>query len=431
MKSGSLDRELGVAWLSRLHQDCAQALYVHLPFCVRKCAYCDFASWETSKGEPLIEQYVRALEERVTEASEVGLLPRCTTAYVGGGTPTMLGASLLGGLVRTLRGACPDLSELTCEANPDSLSDEVLEALRDAGATRLSIGVQSLVDEELEALGRLHDAAAAVDRVSAAVSGGLDVSADLMCATPRQTKASWQHTLEAVLSLGVGHVSVYPLQIEDGTPLARMVGEEDPLWNAPEVQASRMDQARGVLEAAGFSRYEVASYALPGKACVHNQAYWTALPYLGIGTGASSMLTREGYARLRTLCARLPELPDRIERVRLTMTSSRDEFARASGFDGLSYDIEYLDAGQAAAEDLMLGMRMSSGVNPGLLEHAKLVLGERQVDDAITKVVGRGLAAWEHGKLVPTHDGWLLGNELYGEFWGLAVGDVHTQHLDA
>lgn len=427
--SSSVDVNSEASWRSRLHLDCAQALYVHLPFCVRKCAYCDFASWETSIGDPLARQYVRALEERLAEAADAGLMRCCKTAYVGGGTPTMLGASLLGGLVGKLRGACPGLQELTCEANPDSLSDEVLWGLVDAGATRLSIGVQSLVDEELHALGRLHDAQTAAERVAAAVRSGLDVSADLMCAIPGQTSTSWHHTLTATMNLGVGHVSVYPLQIEDGTELARAVGDEDPSWNAPEVQAARMDQARDVLEAAGFARYEVASYALPDKACAHNQAYWTGLPYLGLGTGASSMLTREGYDRLRSLCTKLPDLPDGIARVRLTMTSSRFEFVHALGFDDLSYDIEYLDESQAAAEDLMLGMRMTSGIEAGLLEHSRNVLGRERVDDVLADACKRGLAAWRGGRLAPTHDGWLLGNELYGMLWGLAKEGVQGLSL--
>ena len=414
------------SWLERLHSPYAQALYVHIPFCVRKCAYCDFASWATAREDPLMARYVRSLTDRIDEAAQLGLLEQCETGYIGGGTPTMLGAGLLAKVVHAMRGPCGALRELTCEANPESLSDEVLNAVIDAGVTRLSVGVQSLVDEELEALGRLHDARVALERVGAVVGSGVDVSIDLMCAIPGQTSESWDRTLEAVLGLCVGHVSIYPLQIEDGTELARMVGDDEPLWNSQEVQASRMDRARDVLEAAGFARYEVASYALPGKACAHNQAYWTAIPYLGLGTGSSSMLTREGYGLLRSLCQKLPSLPDGAVRARLSITSSREEFAQASGFDGLSYDIEFLDEGQAAAEDLMLGMRMTRGIDPGLMEHARNVLGKGKVDDSLVDAHERGLAAWRDGRFVPTHDGWLLGNELFGMLWGLAEGEVAT-----
>ncbi|MBQ9007505.1 MAG: radical SAM family heme chaperone HemW [Atopobiaceae bacterium] len=424
MDSGGVCGSPATLWQARLHADSAQALYVHVPFCVRKCAYCDFSSWATARDDSLMDRYVRSLVDRIGEAVHVGLLEKCETAYVGGGTPTMLGAACLGDLAASLRAAAPGISELTCEANPDSLSDEVLSALYDVNVTRLSIGVQSLQDEELEALGRLHDAHVARARVAAAVSMGFDVSVDLMCAVPLQTDESWRQTLGAAIGLGVGHVSVYPLQIEDGTELARMVGDDEPSWNAPEVQASRMDQAQHALEAAGFARYEVASYALPGKACQHNQSYWTARPYLGLGTGASSMLTSEDYDRLRSLSGSLPKLPDRAARVRLTMTSPRDDFARAAGFEGLSFDVECLDDAQAAAEDLMLGMRMTKGIGPGLVDHARQALGKKKVDDALASACKRGLATWRDGRFVPTHDGWLLGNELYGMLWDLADGEV-------
>ena len=145
-----------------------KALYLHIPFCARKCAYCDFASWTTPSGDPLMASYARALELQITEAESLGLLEGCETAYVGGGTPTLLGEKDLGSLVSSVRASTPGILELTCEANPDSLTDEVLLAVREAGATRLSIGVQSLDDTALAELGRLHDADCARERVSAA-----------------------------------------------------------------------------------------------------------------------------------------------------------------------------------------------------------------------------------------------------------------------
>ena len=229
-----------------------KALYLHVPFCARKCAYCDFASWATGAGDPLMGAYARALGDQLDEVASLGLLDGCETAYVGGGTPTLLGEKDLGRLVeKVVALAAP--SELTCEANPDSLTDGVLASVRAGGATRLSIGVQSLDDGELAALGRLHDAACARDRVAAAVASGLDVSADLMCATPGQTDESWARSLAGVVSLGVGHVSVYPLQIEEGTALGRRWRDEDPAWNEPDVQATRMSRAQALLEGCGLT----------------------------------------------------------------------------------------------------------------------------------------------------------------------------------
>lgn len=399
-----------------------KALYLHVPFCARKCAYCDFASWATGAGDPLMGACARALGDQLDEVASLGLLDGCETAYVGGGTPTLLGEKDLGRLVeRVVALAAP--SELTCEANPDSLTDGVLASVRTAGATRLSIGVQSLDDGELAALGRLHDAACARDRVAAAVASGLDVSADLMCATPGQTDESWARSLAGVVSLGVGHVSVYPLQIEEGTALGRRWRDEDPAWNEPDVQATRMSRAQALLEGCGLHRYEVASYAHAGRECRHNKAYWTGSPYLGLGTGASSMLDLKGYLRLRAACPRLPEPPAGTARARLTVETPRRGLAADARLAALSFSLEFLTGAQAAAEDLMLGARLVAGLDPALVSRARGLLGPR-LDDTLSDLLARGLLAERGGRLAPTERGWLLGNELYGALWDLAPGEV-------
>lgn len=395
------------------------ALYLHVPFCAQKCAYCDFASWATSPGDPLMGSYSRALEAQLDEAAGLGLLEGCETAYVGGGTPTLLGVERLGSLVgRVVRLAAP--SELTCEANPDSLTDAVLGAVRAAGATRLSVGVQSLDDGELVELGRLHDATCARERVRAAVESGLDVSVDLMCATPGQTDASWASTLAGALALGVGHVSVYPLQIEEGTALGERWHDEDPAWNDGDVQASRMEQAQAVLESSRLVRYEVASYAATGKQCRHNIAYWTGVTYLGLGTGASSMLNLKQYLRLSQLCPSLPEPPAHAARVRLAVETARAGIAADPRLSSLTFSTEFLSRREAAAEDLMLAMRMTRGAGPDLLARAREEVGAGRLDAAVGEAVATGLATWSGERLVPTARGWLLGNELYGLMWDLA-----------
>jgi len=357
--------------------------------------------------------YLSALEEQLHEVAGLGMLDACETAYVGGGTPTLLGTDL-GGLVRHVRDVAP-VTELTCEANPDSLADEVIEAVRAAGGTRLSIGVQSLDDDELSRLGRIHSADDARDRVRAAVASGLDVSCDLMCATPGQTDSSWGRTLHEAVSLGVGHVSVYPLMIEEGTALSMRVGEGSPAWNDEDVEASRMLQAQAALGAVGLSRYEVASYARPGKACRHNIAYWTGGTYLGLGTSASSMLSVEGYLILAKAHPQLPLPPEGSVRVRLTCTSSRQAVAAGKRLGQMSYDLEFLTIRQALAEDLMLGARLSSGLSKSLVASSGLRVGE-EVDRVLEGLVRDGLL--DEG-LAPTQHGWLLGNELYGRLWDL------------
>ena len=411
----------GDDWEVRLHKPSASALYLHIPFCVRKCAYCDFPSGTTAREDPLMDAYRAAIELQLHEVEAVGLLEGCETAYVGGGTPTMLGTGL-GELIGRIRDAAP-VTELTCEANPDSLSDEVIDAVRTAGATRLSVGVQSLDDGELGLLGRIHTASEARGRVKAAVSSGLSVSCDLMCAIPGQTRASWNRTLSEAVSLGVGHVSVYPLMIEEGTALAARVGDDTPAWNDEDVEADRMVQAQSVLEGAGFSRYEVASYARQGEECRHNIAYWTGRTYLGLGTSAASMFSVEAYSRLLEICPQLPPIPEGCLRVRLTCTSSPRSIALGPELKKMSYDLEFLTIKQALAEDLMLGARLSFGLSEALVASSRRSIG-REVDVTLRRLVDEGFL---DESLVPTRQGWLLGNELYGRLWELGgTGNVRS-----
>lgn len=408
-------------WARRLHASSASALYIHIPFCARKCSYCDFASAACVPNDSLMGAYVDTICDHLGLLEAIGLLDGVKTAYIGGGTPSFLPPRSLGQIVG--RVASLGVEELSCEANPDSLSAEKIDLLKAAGATRLSIGVQSLNNEELTALGRLHDAEQAKTVVSRAVASGLDVSCDLMCATPHQTDASWATTLRELTALNVGHASVYPLMIEEGTPFYRLYGDEDCDWNSDSVQADRMTKAQDVLEVLGYDRYEVASYALPGKQCRHNKAYWTGLSYLGLGHGASSMLTLESYLKLRNVCNQLPELPKPGSRVRLSSITPTAAFAAGASLTDLSFSLEALDARQAAAEDLMLAARMVEGIGPGLYAHACDVLGAARVGECFDRLQSRGLLAEKGDAFQPTQAGWLLGNELYGELWSLAEDD--------
>lgn len=408
------------AWEARLERASAYALYLHVPFCAQKCSYCDFASWATRKGDPLMSAYVDALVSQVRELEDLGALEELRTAYIGGGTPSLLGAPALGRLVACASALGPE--ELSCEANPDSLGDDVIEALLSNGATRVSVGVQSLVDAELAELGRLHDAELAQERVRAAVDSGLDVSCDLMCAIPGQTDASWHETLEAAIALGTTHVSVYPLMIEEGTAFDRRYSNEDCDWNSDEAQACRMQKAQVELKRHEFNQYEVASYAKNRKVCKHNISYWTGQPYLGLGTKASSMLTLKLYLKLCEKCESLPAPPSGVSRARLTVKNSRSEIACDPRVASLRFDIEFLTESQAAAEDLMLGARMRAGLDPGLVFHARRVLPS--LDECLGGLVADGYLQTQGRRLAPTECGWLLGNELYERLWGLAPGDV-------
>lgn len=389
------------------------ALYLHIPFCHARCAYCDFDS-RALRGAALdaaAGRYLEALLARVDALGAAGALADVRTAYVGGGTPTVLG-DRLPELVRRVRAWCSP-SELTCEANPESLSAELAAALAESGATRVSLGVQSLEDAELAAIGRLHTAEGALEAVALARAAGLDVSCDLMCGLPGQTGESWRRTLAGAVAAGPDHVSVYPLTLEEGTPLARRAEADPALEPDEDLQAWCMAEARRELVAAGYAPYEVASYARPGHECAHNVAYWTGASYLGVGRSAAGMLSAPEWDGLSALLGGEPAGPG-VARVRYVQ---RDD-------EAASFEIERLSRREAIAEDLMLGMRMTRGVGPELLARAREALGEKSVGAAVDGALARGLVAWApDGRLAPTERGWLLGNELYGLMWGLAADD--------
>lgn len=267
-----------------------RALYFHIPFCRAKCLYCDFDSRALTGCalEEAIGAYCEGLSAQVDAHGNAGELSEVETVYVGGGTPSLLGGRLVG-LVDYVRAYCEPV-EFTCEANPESFTLDLAQALRAAGVTRISLGVQSLNASELKAIGRIHSAEQAMLAVAQAKAAGFSTSCDVMCGLPGQTLDTFAETLRSLVTLNPDHVSVYPLQLEEGTPLARMEEAGDVEAPDEDFQAQCMDLAAEVLEEAGYERYEVASYAKPGHRCRHNIAYWTGKPYLGLGRSAASML---------------------------------------------------------------------------------------------------------------------------------------------
>ena len=267
-----------------------RALYLHIPFCRAKCLYCDFDSRALTGCalEEAIGAYCEGLSAQVDAHGNAGELSEVETVYVGGGTPSLLGDRLVR-LFDRVRAYCEPV-EFTCEANPESFTLDLAQALRAAGVTRISLGVQSLNAGELKAIGRVHSAEQAMLAIAQAKAAGFSTSCDVMCGLPGQTLDTFVETLRSLVTLNPDHVSVYPLQLEDGTPLARM--EEAGEMEVPDedFQAQCMDLAAEVLKEAGYERYEVASYAKPGHRCRHNIAYWTGKPYLGLGRSAASML---------------------------------------------------------------------------------------------------------------------------------------------
>ena len=406
------------------------ALYVHVPFCAQKCRYCDFdsRSFASCDLDAALDAYFEQLYARLDTFGSAGALGQIHTVYVGGGTPSLAGERLVE-LARRIVAWCKPV-EFTCEANPESLTAPLACALAGAGVTRISLGVQTLNNEELAAIGRIHDADRALAAVAAVKDAGLDVSCDLMCGLPGQSAASWQRTLDGVLAAAPHHISVYPLTLEEGTPLYRMACRDESLEPDEDFQAACMDTARVRLGAAGYHPYEVASYALDGHECTHNIAYWTGQGYLGLGRSAAGMLDAEDFDHLAELFPGVSPRGD-AHRVRLVQ---RDDAASA-------FDAECLSQREAAAEDLMLACRMTRGVGSDLLVRATRVIPTGELTAACDRALELGLATWvsESGdhhsgivmsseviagriraRLAPTHLGWLDGNVLFELFWGLA-----------
>ena len=406
------------------------ALYVHVPFCAQKCRYCDFdsRSFAPCDLDAALDAYFEQLYERLNAFGDAGALEQVRTVYIGGGTPSLAGERLVK-LARRIVAWCNPV-EFTCEANPESLTAELAEALAWACVTRISLGVQTLDNTELAAIGRIHNADRALAAVATVKDAGLDVSCDLMCGLPGQTAASWRRTLDGVLAAAPHHISVYPLTLEEGTPLYRMACRDESLEPDEDFQAACMDTARVRLGAAGYHPYEVASYALDGHECTHNIAYWTGQGYLGLGRSAAGMLDAEDFDHLAELFPGVSPRGD-AHRVRLVQ---RDDTAT-------SFEAEYLSQREAAAEDLMLACRMTRGVGFDLLVRAARIIPVVELASTCDLALELGLAVWVpdaddpyvgpvasadviagriRARLAPTHLGWLDGNVLFELFWGLA-----------
>ncbi len=269
--------------------DEAIGVYIHLPFCARKCAYCDFTSF--AGEEARIEEYVKTVCREARAQAALFGRRLVATIYLGGGTPSLLTGAQARALLDALR-ACFDVApdaEITMEANPGTLTPAKLCAYREAGVNRLSLGVQSLDDGLLAAIGRIHTAAQAREAARMAREAGFgNVNLDLMAGLPGQTPRLWEETLAEAASLPCAHLSCYALIVEEGTPLAARVASGACALPDEDALAEMDEITERIARRAGFARYEVSNYARPGFACRHNLTYWECRPYLGLGLAAHS-----------------------------------------------------------------------------------------------------------------------------------------------
>jgi oxygen-independent coproporphyrinogen-3 oxidase len=372
----------------------AVGLYIHIPFCRAKCAYCDFNSYAGLEG--LFDDYVVALAREMEQLA----LVRVKTLYLGGGTPTVLS---LGHLTRILEAAYkifavqPD-AEISLEANPGTVDATLLAGLRSLGINRLSLGVQSLADPELRLLGRIHTAAQAVEAVSAARQAGLDnVNLDLIYGLPGQTLAVWQATLERALDLEPDHLSLYSLSVEEGTPLARKIGRADLAEPDPDLAADMYELAEEVLSTAGYLHYEISNWALGADhQCRHNLIYWHNEPYLGLGAGAHSWDGRRRWSNVNSPGAYVARLSGGQDAVEARETIGRD-----------------LEMG----ETMIMGLRLlEEGVT---FERFQARFGEDLCSRFATELAelsALGLIDIDEMRLRLSRNGRLLGNQVFFRF---------------
>jgi oxygen-independent coproporphyrinogen-3 oxidase len=325
------------AWL----EEPGLGVYVHIPFCRHRCHYCDFNTYE-GQGD-LHGAYVDALVREIERAAP----PEgpATSVFFGGGTPTLLAPRSLARILQAVReciGIDSD-AEITVEANPETVDEAAFAALLGAGFNRVSIGIQSLAPHVLGALGREHSASRAIGALRAARRAGVaDVNADLIYGSPWESAGDWRGSLEGVTAEGPDHVSAYALTVEEGTPLATLVRTGRAPDVDPDVQADRYEAASTLLAEAGYHRYEISNWSRPQRASRHNVLYWSAGDYLGFGAGAHG---HSGGRRFWSL--RRP----------------RDFIAAVEGGASTVEGEETLSPYDRAGEALILGLRLSSGVN--------------------------------------------------------------------
>ena len=278
------------------------SLYLHVPFCVRKCAYCDFPSY--AGKEAFIHAYAEELCKEIVCAARRYPNRIVQTIFFGGGTPSLLSGEQMNKLmnaVRTSFDIAPD-AEISMEANPGTLTLENLTAYRKSGINRLSVGVQTLNDRLLRAVGRIHTRAEAVDAVRMARRAGFDnINLDLMYGLPYQTLADFEETLHDALSLDVEHLSMYSLIVEEGTPLCRQVESGKITVPDDEETLAMQHAAARLLEKHGLYRYEISNYAKRGFECRHNLVYWHRGEYLGLGCAAHSLMEEQRFSNTPSL----------------------------------------------------------------------------------------------------------------------------------
>lgn len=372
-------------------------LYIHLPWCVRKCPYCDFNSHAINSGGDLPEsEYVTALKLDLELALPLIWGRPVTSVFFGGGTPSLFSATAIDAIlshVRMLLPLAPGV-EITLEANPGTLEAQKFTDFHSAGINRLSIGIQSFNSRHLQALGRIHDGAEALRAAELALQHFSNVNLDLMYALPGQTRDEALQDIETACNRGVAHISAYHLTIEPNTPFYRY----PPQLPDEDTSADMQVMIEHILAERGYRHYETSAFAQPGKPCLHNMNYWQYGDYLGIGAGAHSKI------------------------------SFRDRIIRQMRHKHPRQYLEQAMAGNACLENLlateqevgpqdrifefmMNALRLTEGFDPGLF-HTRTGLTIASIQKSLAEAEQRGLIEWQHDCIRPTPEGRRFLNDL-------------------
>lgn len=376
-------------------------LYVHIPFCVRKCEYCDFLS--APAGADTQQEYVRNL---LLEIEQKGV--RCTdyevtTIFFGGGTPSILKAGWIADILNAIHRnfKVRKDAEITIECNPGTLTFEKISIYKSAGINRISVGLQSASDAELRELGRVHtyeDFLKSYDLIRK--KGFSNVNIDLMAALPGQTLKSYEQTLRRVLALKPEHISAYSLIIEEGTPfyekyeadeLLREKGEKPQMLPSEETERLMYERTKELLLAHGYERYEISNYARRGYACRHNIGYWRRENYLGFGLGSASLLENERFHNTTDLTDYL-------------------------GGDYLAYEQEKLDKKSQMEEFMFLGLRVTDGISTECFRQTFGLTVELVYGPVLEQQIADQLLRKEDGRIFLTERGLDVSNYVMAQF---------------
>lgn len=419
------------------------SIYIHIPFCVKKCQYCDFLS--APADSRVQEVYLRALKQEIREQAARYRGYEVQTVFIGGGTPTAVPCEKLCEVLKTVF-TCYRVNpqaEISMEANPGTVTQEALLAYRKAGINRLSIGLQSTDDGELKLLGRIHTYRDFLQTYRWAQEAGFtNINLDIMSALPGQSVEKYKKTLETVLSLKPQHISAYSLIVEEGTPFYEKYGQESEKLQAtgekqPDLPSEEEERemyalTEKLLAAAGYHRYEISNYALPGRECRHNLVYWKRGDYVGFGLGAASMVENVRFENIREMQEYLAEyagMPDaepvfaEVAQGDAQVLSNEQEFSlredtHSENEQELSIreNVHPLSPQEQMEETMFLGLRLTEGVSKAEFHRQFGVSMEQIYGEVIRKNTAKGLLIDEAGYVCLTREGMDLSNYVMAQF---------------